>query len=218
MSWGRSNFLPAGYMPDSKVVQSDHEFMNEINARRPPDAINLAGGGNSSYAAPMISQINDQRTASLKSWTGADNASILDPLFQKYGIAASSDGSGIQLGADAYDSRNGWAGQHNVPIGDDPNNPALGNWQADSGAAISKRQQDQNRQAKAYGQMQGGNYFGGMIDDRYGEAFSGQMQQGNGDPTSGGGTPAAPGQSGFGETFGAKPKQYRAGAWGSYGW
>lgn len=81
----------------------------------------------------------------------------------------------------------------------------------------------QARQQQAYGQMQGGNYFGGMMDSRYSQAFGGQMQQGgNGDPTSASAF-AVPGESSFSDTFNAKKKppanQFKVGGWGSYnGW
>jgi hypothetical protein len=200
MSWGRSNFLPAGYMPNSQVVQSDDEFMNQWRQQMdavPDQVVNTAA--QKAYT-PWFQQ------GAANAIGGGDGALAAEKAANSFGLTLSNNGDGVFAGKIAG---------YETPMMANPDKAAAGAGFSD---AVAKRQEDQKRQTQAYGQMQGGNYFGGFIDNRYGEAFNGQMQQGNGDPTSGGATPAAPGQSGFGETFGAKPRQYRAGAWGSYGW
>lgn len=208
MSWGRSNFLAPGAVPNSKVVQSNDEWMQDWQSKMAATPQYL------STTTPTFTNVQDMI-----------NAGQVDQAFDLIRQAGAA-GSDYR-----WDNRGGTtaAGDFNpgslmVKTGQTTTqelNPAWGNMSSQYQKEGEARAYDQKRQATAYGQMQGGNYFGGMIDGRYGEAFSGQMQQGaapgNGDPTSGSAW-GAPGTSTFGETFGQKPKQYRAGGWGSYGW
>jgi hypothetical protein len=226
--WGKLGWVQPGYTPDSRAVQSDDEF-NQQWQRGVPER----------YSWTDVTADNPLRTEaanSLRSYALGTfgeqpkaNSDALGALYDqaaKLGVsftAPTSADTGATLGFNPYTEAGGsaytGAGGSLLARTSDAPTSEYTNYMNQWKGAADDRAANQTRQANAYGQMQGGNYFGGFMDERYTQPFSGQMNQGqaNGDPTSGG-SMFAPGASTFGDMFGKKKEsQFRVGSFGGWG-
>lgn len=210
-AWGQS-------APNSQVVQTDEEATNPFRAR-------ASYAADTAQGAPGVPHVMGRQLADAMGdwWGGAGNnmSAILYPQIMQ-------GGGSFKTAIDNFMRETpGYTG----PTLADVNNFDVKQTQADAladyGQATAglteiqnKRAEASQRQTQAYGQMQGGNYFGGMTNEGYSDPFSGQVGAGVGGTVGGlgglGGMPTNPTQNAnYNASWQPEQRQFRAGSWGS---
>ena len=201
--------------------------------------------------AEVQQPIHDAYDAEMARWredTGGSGSPINDYVDQNYGFMTPEQRHTVQnnyhrAASDAGANRTDFSGSN--PLADMLNNAADGysaapDWRAyqdQIAATVAPFEEAQTRQRQAYGEMQGGNFFGGLINESYSDPNSGMIsgRQGGlgglGGMQMGQSTPAGMAAQGQSTTFGSlqgtqeapqaqqDPKQLNAGWGGPFkGW
>lgn len=212
--------------PTSNVVQSDYEFMQPWQQGLDEAKSTLQNAQSMAASVPTKEQYFGQKA--LESWNANHpGASDLGGLYTAMALTPGIDNKfyidALSRGA-AGDVNQFWnydpaAEAQSAQRGIDQAQAGLDRAQGSYDTAFGERADNVKRQTNAFGQMQGGNYFGGMVDEGYSMPSGGAAAGGNVGGLGGlGGMPNTDSANPFASynaTWQPPASQKRAGTWGS---
>lgn len=205
--------------PNSQVVQSDEEYLKPFQSAVDEAALR---GKDAMYDQSRAAQTLAGQMSDFQGYNSSSNPSAY--YYTKL-MGDNGGASGLTDMFNTFQRSTGYQGLNPFEIQNfdlSGAQAAAANQGAQASAALrgaaTEREQNAQRQTQAYGQMQGGNYFGGMVNEGYSDPFSGQVGTGTTGGLGGlGGMPTSEPNAfaSYNASWQPEAKQRRAGSWGS---